>query len=81
MSAPTTPGARWPVSALKVRATEATEPYLGAVEDVVTLICTQRGPGPDGGGIAPTAGTDTGGWEQTSVLRAPTGNFRAEQRS
>ena len=40
VSTPTTPGAWWPVSALKVWATEATKPYLGAVEDIVTLICT-----------------------------------------
>lgn len=59
----------------------ATRPYLGAVENVVPLIRTERGPGPDGGGIAPTAGTDTAGCGQTSVLRAPTGSFRVEQRS
>ena len=88
VSAPTTPGA-WGVARECAEgpdgdtdtATEATRPYLGAVEDVVPLICTERGPGPDGGGIAPTAGTDTAGWEQTSVLRAPTGSFRVEQRS
>lgn len=44
-----------PVSALKVRPTEATRPYLGAVRGVVP-ICAPRGPESDGGGITPTAG-------------------------
>lgn len=38
---------------------QVAERYLGAFEDVVLLVLTQRGPGLDGGCIAPTVGTET----------------------
>ena len=43
------------------QAAEATERYLGAIDEVVLLVLAERGPGLDGGRVTPTAETETRG--------------------